>query len=225
MHGARKKKRVLRLIPRGSERSGAVARATPKPANSSRPQLARRITAARRSSAISCQCSALVWSVHRPEPARHGAHAELFLKLRLLSRGSESNGVVARATLKPAGSWRPQLARRTTAARERGESSRRCSALLRRMRRLQAARHGAHVQQARMQRLLPRGSERSGTVARATRKPTNIVGGRSCPSHDGRARKERRLPSEQCSFEVGRLTTSSAARRARATSPRAALHP
>ena len=51
--------RVLRLLPRNSKRSSAHTRATPKRADSGRPQLVRGTTAVRRRREASCHCSVL----------------------------------------------------------------------------------------------------------------------------------------------------------------------
>ena len=72
-HGARARQaRVFRHLPRHSQRSGARASVTRKPAVRWRSELAvlhRRREASRR-------CSALPYRVARPQPARHGARAQ-----------------------------------------------------------------------------------------------------------------------------------------------------
>ena len=67
--------RVLHLLPRNSKRSGALTRATHNPADSARPKLVCRTTAARRRREASCRCSVLAYCMGRPQPARHCARA------------------------------------------------------------------------------------------------------------------------------------------------------
>ena len=62
------------------------------------------------------------------------------------------------------------MARRTTVLQRRREAFRRCSALSRCLSRPQPARHGVRARKARVLRLLPRDSQRSGARARATQK-------------------------------------------------------
>ena len=69
------KAQVLRLLLRDSERSGALARATRKPADHGCALLERRITAASGRREASRRCSALAQRIGRPQPACHGTRA------------------------------------------------------------------------------------------------------------------------------------------------------
>ena len=172
------KARVLRLLPRSSERSGALARARQKPANSGRPQLARRTATARRRRDAARLCSAFAWRTDRPQPARHGARAQQARVVHQFPRNSERSGALASATRTPGDFERQQVARRTKAARRRREACRLCSALACCMKRPQSPRHGTCAQQDRVLRLLPIDSERSGAPACATQRPADSVSGR-----------------------------------------------
>ena len=207
-HGARAQQaRVLRLLPRGSERSGAVARASRKPASSWRLQLARCTTAARRKREASRRRGAFLRCMVWPDPARHGACAQQASTLRLLSGGCERSGAVARATQKPADYWMPHLARRTTAARRRREASRRCSALLLCVKRPEPVRHGARAQEPRVLLYLPRAEEESPLVGTVPFRNADRYQAARHGAHAQQARMLRLLPrGSERSGAVARAT-------------------
>ena len=146
-----------------------------KPADSWRPQLARRTTAAHRRREASCRCSASSSYKGRPQPALHGARAAASSRA---APPPERQRAPARVgllhTRQKAWRWRPQLARPTAVARRRREASRLCSLLVWRINdHNQRGTARAQRQQARVLRLLPRDSERSGALMRAPRKPAD----------------------------------------------------
>ena len=98
----------------------------------------------------------------------------------------------------PAGSGWPPLARRTEAVRRIREASRRCSALLCCMHQQQPPRHGVRAQQARVLRLLLRDSERSGALARATRRPDHAASGAQQLTRRTMSARRRRGASRRC---------------------------
>ena len=93
------------------------------------------------------------------------------------------------------------------------------------MERPQPARRGAHARQARVLRLLPRESQRSGAQARYMRKPAHEVDAMAGTWEHGLAPKNGGLSLVQCPSIGHGATTASAARRARAASARAAPPP
>ena len=185
------------------------------------------------------QCPSL--GAEQPQPARHGARASQARVLRLLSRERERSGALARAPLESRMCWRPRLARRRVLNR-REQASRWCIVFSSSADRPQSARYGARASQARVVRLLPRESERSGALACAPRKSWLCVGGhywqvapRSCtegesplagtvPFHRvranyhkrGAARARRKLAFCASSPETASAVVCSCARRARA---------
>ena len=185
------------------------------------------------------QCPSL--GAEQPQPARHGARASQARVLRLLSRERERSGALARAPLESRMCWRPRLARRRVLNR-REQASRWCIVFSSSADRPQSARYGARASQARVVRLLPRESERSGARACAPRKSRLCVGGRSwqvaprsCTEGDrpvagavpfhrihadynqrGTARANRKLLCCACSPETASAVARSCVRRAKA---------
>ena len=163
--------------------------------------------------------------VDRAEPVRHGAHAQEPCVLRLLPRGSERSGAVAQNTRKSAGSRRPQLARRTAAARRKREASRRCSALLRWADQPKRARHSVSARNK--PACCAYSQEAASAVARSRvpRESRLVLGGRNWhvsprPWAEGEKPFACAVP-----FFVRGPSGTSATRRARARTSRAALPP
>ena len=99
-HGARASQaRVLRLLSRERERSGALARAPLESRMCWRPRLARRRVLNRREQA-SRWCIVFSSSADRPQSARYGARASQARVVRLLPRESERSGALACAPRK-----------------------------------------------------------------------------------------------------------------------------
>ena len=164
---------MLRFLLRDSERIGALAHATRKPAYFRRPHLACRTTAACRKREALRRCSGLSWGMNRPQPARHGARSQQARALCLLPRYNERSGVLAHATQKLAHSWRPQLARRITAARRNREASGCCSGRLLRVGRPQPTQLGALSSKLACCASFLRDTERIGALAHSTQKPAH----------------------------------------------------
>ena len=117
---------------------------------------------------------------------------------------------------------KPELTRKSTASHRRRAASRSCSALPWCTEQLLPARRGVHAQQARLLCLLPKESQRSGAQARCTRNVSHEVRARAGTWEHGLAPKKGGFSLVQCPFMVNGANTGSAARRARATSARAA---
>ena len=110
--------RVLRLLPRASQRSDARACATRKKAGTSH-----RCCTERERPTAGAVFFHRAW---RSQPGRHGARARLARVLRLFSR---ETAALARVMQNPAVYWRPQLACRTMVLNRWRELSCRRSAL------------------------------------------------------------------------------------------------
>ena len=118
-----------------------------------------------------------------------------------------------------------QLTRRSTVLRRWREASRRCSGIVLGTVQLQAARHRACASQARVLRLLPIDSDRSGALAYAPRESRLCLGGRSWHvAARSCADGERRLAGS-VTFKAYGLTTTSVSWRARVARMRAAPPP
>ena len=77
---AQQQAQMLRLVLRDSERSGALARATRKPADYACTLLERRTTAGSGRREASRRCSASAWRIGRQQPARYGTRAAASLR-------------------------------------------------------------------------------------------------------------------------------------------------
>ena len=96
---AQQQSRMLRLHLRDTERIGALAHATRKPAHFGRLHLARLTTTSRRRREPSRRWSGCLWCVERPQSARHGVRAQQARALRLLPR--ETASALARLHVPP----------------------------------------------------------------------------------------------------------------------------
>ena len=83
-------------LPRDSQRSGACASVTRKPAACWRSQLARRTTVLHRRREASRRCSALSYRIGQPQPAWHDAHARQARVFRHLPRDSQRSVALVR---------------------------------------------------------------------------------------------------------------------------------
>ena len=146
--------------------------------------------------------------------------------LRLVPRESQRSGAQARYTRKPphevrarASTWEHGLA-----PKKGGFSLVHFPSMVHDAIAASAARR-ARAQQARVLRLLPRESQRSGAQAHYTRKPPHEVRARSGTWEHGLAPKKGGFLLVRCPFMAHEAIAASVARRARATSARAAPFP
>ena len=113
---------------------------------------------------------------------------------------------------------KPELARESPVLHRRRAASRSFSALLWFTKRSPLGRRGVRAQQARVMRLLPRESQRSGAQAHYTRKPTREVRTRAGTREPCLAPKKGGFSLVQCPSMIHEAITARAARRASTTS-------
>ena len=94
-------------LPINSQRSGARASVTRKPAACWRSQLARRTTVLRRKREAFCQYGTLRQCADRSQPAQHSARTQQACVFCHLPRDIQRSGACARSTRLPAARWRP----------------------------------------------------------------------------------------------------------------------
>ena len=224
-YGARASQaRVVRLLPRESERSGARACA---------PRKSRLCVGGRSWQVAPRSCTEGDRPVAGAVPF-HRIHADYNQrgtaranrKLLCCACSPETASAVARSCVRraKAGCVFEASAGRHVAARACAEGERPLAGAVlfpKGTDRRQSARHGARVTGSRTALLLKE-SERSGALACAPHESRVCVGGRFSASHQSLAPKERGLSPVQCSFLTRRPTTASTAWCARVASSRAA---
>ena len=148
--------------------------------------------------------------MERPQPAQFAARARG--KRTCCASSPKRGSAVAhkRATRASGREVVAALARGSTAFHRRRAASRSCSALSQGVERPQPARRGARARQARVLRLLPRESQRSGAQARYTRKPALEVGAAAGTWEHGLAPKKGGLSLVQC-LSIGHEVTTAGA--------------
>ena len=210
---------MLRLLPRESERSGAQARYTRKPPHQVRARAGtwEHGLAPKKGGFSLVQRPSIAHGASAASAARRARASEARV-LRLLPRESERSGAQARYTRKPphqvrarAGTWEHGLA-----PKKGGFSLVQRPFIAHGASAASAARR-ARASEARVLRLLPRESERSGAQARYTRNPPHQVRARAGTWEHGLAPKKGGFSLVQRPSIAHGASAASAARRARAS--------